>query len=85
MTRIDVVRRTAAVALMCLVGSAIFVRLFGVVPVLTRIWPVIILCCVGYAVGKLVAHFSPFRGQQDMCLTPWGLPGGGGLQLGFNF
>ncbi|MFN8127518.1 MAG: transglutaminase-like domain-containing protein [Candidatus Nanopelagicales bacterium] len=51
MTRIDVVRRTAAVALMCLVGSAIFVRLFGVVPVLTRIWPVIILCCVGYAVG----------------------------------
>ncbi len=51
MTRIDVVRRTAAVALMCLVGSAIFVRLFGVLPVLTRIWPVIILCCVGYAVG----------------------------------
>lgn len=40
---------------------------------------------VGYAVGKLVAHFSPFRGQQDMSLTPWGLPGGGGLQLGFNF
>ncbi|MEI2641341.1 MAG: hypothetical protein V9G10_03160 [Candidatus Nanopelagicales bacterium] len=51
MTRVDVVRRTAAVALMCLVGSAVFVRLFGVMPVLTRIWPVIILCCVGYAVG----------------------------------
>lgn len=51
MTRVDVVRRTSAVGLMCLAGSAIFVRLFGVLPVLTRIWPVIVLCCVGYAVG----------------------------------
>jgi membrane-associated phospholipid phosphatase len=39
----------------------------------------------GYAVGKLVAHFSPFRDQPDMSLTPWGLPGGGGVQLGFRF
>lgn len=51
MTRVDVVRRTAAVALMCLTGSAVFIRLFGVVPVLARIWPVIVLCCVGYALG----------------------------------
>lgn len=51
MTRVDVVRRTTAVGLMCLTASAVFIRLFGVVPVLARIWPVIILCCVGYALG----------------------------------
>jgi transglutaminase-like putative cysteine protease len=51
MTRIDVVRRTVAVGLMCLSASAIFFRLFGVVPVVLRIWPVIIMCCVGYALG----------------------------------
>lgn len=51
MTRTDVVRRTAAVALMCLAASAIFFRLFGVVPVVGRIWPVVVVCCVGYAVG----------------------------------
>jgi membrane-associated phospholipid phosphatase len=39
----------------------------------------------GYAVGKLVTHFSPFRDQPEMSLMPWGLPGGGGLQLGFRF
>lgn len=51
MTRVDVVRRTIAVGLMCLTASAVFIRLFGVMPVLVRIWPVIILCCVGYALG----------------------------------
>lgn len=51
MTRLDVVRRTIAVGLMCLTASAVFFRLFGAVPVLIRIWPVIILCCVGYALG----------------------------------
>ena len=51
MTRVDVVRRTIAVGLMCLTASAVFFRLFGVVPVLVRIWPVIVMCCVGYALG----------------------------------
>ncbi len=51
MTRVDVVRRTVAVGLMCLTASAVFFRLFGVVPVVLRIWPVIIMCCVGYALG----------------------------------
>jgi transglutaminase-like putative cysteine protease len=51
MTRADVVRRTTAVGLMCLAAAAVFIRLFGVMPVLLRIWPVIILCCVGYALG----------------------------------
>lgn len=40
---------------------------------------------LGYAIGKLVTHFSPFRDQPGMSLTPLGLPGGGGLQLGFRF
>jgi hypothetical protein len=40
---------------------------------------------VGYAVGKLVTHFSPFRDQQGMSLSPLGLPGGGGVQLGYRF
>lgn len=51
MTRVDVVRRTIAVALMSLTATAIFFRLFGVTPVLLRMWPVIIMCCVGYALG----------------------------------
>jgi len=51
MTRVEVVRRTVAVALMSLGASAIFMRLFGILPVLGRIWPVIIMCCVGYALG----------------------------------
>ncbi len=51
MTRLDVVRRTVAVGIMCLGATAVFIRLFGYMPVLTRLFPVIILCCVGYALG----------------------------------
>jgi hypothetical protein len=51
MTRIDVVRRTVAVGLMCLGATTVFIRLFGYLPVATRLFPVIILCCIGYALG----------------------------------
>lgn len=51
MTRIDVVRRTVAVAIMCLGATAVFIRLFGYAPVFARLFPVIVLCCVGYALG----------------------------------
>ncbi len=51
MTRMDVVRRTVAVGLMCLGATAVFIRLFGYLPVFSRLYPVIILCCVGYALG----------------------------------
>jgi len=40
---------------------------------------------VGYAVGKLVAHFSPFRDDLGVTATPMLAPGGGGVQLGFRF
>ena len=40
---------------------------------------------VGYAIGKLVTHFSPFRDQPDMTAAPLLAPGGGGVQLGFRF
>ncbi|MCC6471211.1 MAG: phosphatase PAP2 family protein [Alphaproteobacteria bacterium] len=40
---------------------------------------------VGYAVGKLVTHFSPFREQSGVSLSPLGVPGGGGVQVGFRF
>lgn len=40
---------------------------------------------LGYAIGKLVTHFSPFREQQDMSVSPMGLPGGGGIVLGFRY
>lgn len=46
---------------------------------------VVVAAGAGYAIGKLVAHFSPFRDRPDMTLSPWGLPAGGGLQLGFRF
>lgn len=51
MTRLDVVRRTVAVGIMCLGATAVFIRLFGLSPVLLRLYPVIFLCCVGYALG----------------------------------
>ena len=51
MTRMDVVRRTVAVGIMCLGATAVFIRLFGYLPVFSRLYPVIILCCVGYALG----------------------------------
>ena len=51
MTRYDVVRRTVAVGIMALGATAVFVRLFGFGPVLVRLYPVIVLCCVGYALG----------------------------------
>lgn len=51
MTRLDVVRRTVAVGIMCLGATAVFIRLFGFEPVLLRLYPVIFLCCVGYALG----------------------------------
>jgi hypothetical protein len=51
MTRVDVVRRTVAVGIMCLGATAVFIRLFGVTPVLGRLYPVVILCCIGYALG----------------------------------
>lgn len=51
MTRLDVVRRTVAVGIMCLAATGVFIRLFGFGPVLLRLYPVIILCCVGYALG----------------------------------
>jgi len=40
---------------------------------------------IGYAVGKLVAHFSPFRDEAGVTATPLIAPGGGGVQLGFRF
>jgi membrane-associated phospholipid phosphatase len=40
---------------------------------------------VGYAVGKLVAHFSPFHDDIGLTATPMIAPGGGGIQLGFRF
>lgn len=40
---------------------------------------------VGYAVGKLVAHFSPFRDELGVSAAPLLTPGGGGVQLGFRF
>jgi membrane-associated phospholipid phosphatase len=46
---------------------------------------VVVGAAVGYAVGKLVTHFSPFRDQPGMSLSPMGLPGGGGVQVGFRF
>lgn len=51
MTRLDVVRRTVAVGIMCLGATAVFIRLFGFSPVFVRLYPVIVLCCVGYALG----------------------------------
>lgn len=51
MTRIDVVRRATAVAIACTAAALVFIRLFGPAPVLGRMLPVIILCCVGYAAG----------------------------------
>jgi transglutaminase-like putative cysteine protease len=51
MTRLDVVRRTIAVGIMCLGATAVFIRLFGYGPVFARLFPVIILCCIGYALG----------------------------------
>ncbi len=46
---------------------------------------VVVAAGVGYAVGKLVAHFSPFRDDVGVTATPMLAPGGGGLQLGFRF
>lgn len=40
---------------------------------------------VGYAVGKLVTHFSPFKDDVGLTATPMIAPGGGGVQLGFRF
>ena len=41
---------------------------------------------LGYAVGKVVAHFSPFREQAGVTATPLPVSGaGGGVQLGFRF
>ncbi len=40
---------------------------------------------VGYAIGKLVTHFSPFRENPNMSVSPMGLPGGGGMVLGFRY
>ncbi|HPQ85630.1 MAG TPA: transglutaminase-like domain-containing protein [Actinomycetota bacterium] len=51
MTRLDVVRRTVAVGIMSLGATAVFIRLFGYTPVVVRLFPVIVLCCVGYALG----------------------------------
>ena len=51
MTRADVVRRIAAVALMSLAATAVYIRLFGMTPVLFRLMPAVLLCCIGYAMG----------------------------------
>ncbi len=41
---------------------------------------------LGYAVGKVVAHFSPFREQSGVTAMPLPVSGpGGGVQLGFRF
>lgn len=40
---------------------------------------------LGYAIGMLVAHFSPFREQGDVTAAALPVAGGGGLQLGFRF
>jgi membrane-associated phospholipid phosphatase len=40
---------------------------------------------LGYAVGKIVTHFSPFRDNPDLSVSPMGLPGGGGVVLGFRY
>lgn len=40
---------------------------------------------LGYAVGKLVAHFSPFLERGDVTAAALPVAGGGGLQLGFRF
>lgn len=41
---------------------------------------------LGYAVGKVVTHFSPFREQTGMTTMPLPVSGpGGGVQLGFRF
>ncbi len=40
---------------------------------------------LGYAIGKLVAHFSLFREQGAVMAAALPVAGGGGLQLGFRF
>ncbi len=41
---------------------------------------------LGYAIGKVVTHFSPFREQTGMTAMPLPVSGqGGGMQLGFRF
>lgn len=51
MTRSDVVRRTLAVALLSLAAASVYIRLFGAAPVLGRLFPAVVLCCVGYVIG----------------------------------
>lgn len=51
MTRADVVRRVTAVGLVSLAAAAVYIRLFGFAPVVLRLFPAVVLCCVGYAIG----------------------------------
>lgn len=51
MTRADVARRIVAVVLMSLAATAVYVRLFGLVPVTVRLVPAVLVCCLGYLAG----------------------------------